>query len=38
VGLGLLVWFAHPTHLPVAPAPADELREMRAEEMVEEVP
>jgi DHA2 family multidrug resistance protein len=38
VGLGILVWFAHPTHLPVAPAPADELREMRAEEMMEEVP
>lgn len=38
VGLGLLVWFAHPTHLPLSPTPAEELREMRAEELMEEVP
>lgn len=38
VAIGLLVWFAHPTHLPMSPTPADELRELRAEEMMEEVP
>ncbi|GMV51864.1 DHA2 family efflux MFS transporter permease subunit [Nitrospirales bacterium NOB] len=38
IGLGLLVWFAHPTHLPLSPTSADELREMRAEELIEEVP
>ncbi len=38
VALGVLVWFAHPTHLPLSPTPAEELREMRAEELIEEVP
>jgi DHA2 family multidrug resistance protein len=38
VGLALFVWFAHPTHLPLAPTPAEELREMRAEELIAEVP
>ncbi|HAP39136.1 MAG TPA: MFS transporter [Nitrospira sp.] len=38
VGLGVLVWFAHPTHLPVPMSPAEELRRMRAEELLEEVP
>jgi DHA2 family multidrug resistance protein len=38
IGLGLLVWFAHPTHLPLSPSPAEELREMRAEELIEEIP
>mgnify|MGYP000844864276 FL=1 len=36
--IGALVWFAHPTHVPVAQTPADELRELRAEELIEEVP
>jgi DHA2 family multidrug resistance protein len=38
VGLGLLVWFASPTHLPVAATPTDERREMGAGELIEEVP
>ena len=38
VGLGILVWFAHPTHLPVTPTPAEDLRQRRAEELIEEVP
>jgi DHA2 family multidrug resistance protein len=38
IGLGIFVWFAHPTHLPLSPDPAEELREMRAEELIEEVP
>ncbi|MCS6325537.1 MAG: hypothetical protein H8K06_00330 [Nitrospira sp.] len=38
IGLGVLVWFAHPTHLPVPMSPAEELRRMRAEELLEEVP
>jgi DHA2 family multidrug resistance protein len=38
IGLGILVWFAHPTHLPLAPTRAEELRERRAEELIEEMP
>jgi DHA2 family multidrug resistance protein len=38
IGLGILVWFAHPTHLPLSQTLAEELREMRAEELIEEVP
>jgi len=38
IAIGVLVWFAHPTHLPLSPTPTDELRQMRAEELVEEVP
>lgn len=38
IALGILVWFAHPTHLPLAPSPAEDLRERRAEELIEEVP
>ncbi len=38
LGLGAWVWLAHPTHLPAAPSAADELRELRAEELIEEVP
>jgi len=38
IGLGILVWFAHPTHLPLAPDPGEELRERRAEALIEEVP
>ena len=38
IGLGLLVWFAHPTHLPLAPSPEEDLRRRRAEELIEELP
>ncbi|MGD9727649.1 MAG: MFS transporter, partial [Nitrospiraceae bacterium] len=38
IGLSILVWFAHPTHLPLSQTLAEELREMRAEELIEEVP
>ena len=38
VGLGGLVWFAHPTHVPIASSPEDDLRVRRAEELIEEVP
>lgn len=38
IAIGLLVWLAHPTHLPVGPTPTEELREMRAEALMEEVP
>jgi DHA2 family multidrug resistance protein len=38
IGLGILVWFAYPTHLSWSPTPSEELREMRAEELIEEVP
>jgi MFS transporter, DHA2 family, multidrug resistance protein len=38
IGLGILVWFAHPTLLPLSLTAAEELREMRAEKLIEEVP
>jgi DHA2 family multidrug resistance protein len=38
IGLSILVWFAHPTHIPLSQTPAEELRRMRAEELIEEVP
>jgi MFS transporter, DHA2 family, multidrug resistance protein len=38
IGLSILVWFAHPTHIPLSQMPAEELRRMRAEELIEEVP
>ena len=38
VGLGILVWFARPTHLPLAPTPAEDLRQRRAEALIEEIP
>jgi len=36
LGLAALVWLAHPTHRPLHPAPAEELREIRAEELMDE--
>ncbi len=36
LGLAALVWLAHPTHIPLRPKPAEELRELRAEELMEE--
>ena len=36
--IGTVVWFAHPTHLPLSQTSAEELRELRAEELIEEVP
>ncbi len=36
--VGLLVWFAHPTYVPMSSTPAEELRELRAEALMEEVP
>ncbi|MDD5035400.1 MAG: DHA2 family efflux MFS transporter permease subunit [Methylococcaceae bacterium] len=36
VGLAALVWLAHPTHRPLHPGPAEELREIRAEELMDE--
>jgi DHA2 family multidrug resistance protein len=38
IGLGVLVWFAHPTQVPIASSPEDDLRVRRAEELIEEVP
>jgi DHA2 family multidrug resistance protein len=38
IGLGVLVWFAHPTHVPIASSPPEDLRMKRAEELLEEVP
>ncbi len=38
VGLAVLVWMAHPTHLPLHPSREEEMAEMLAEEMAEEVP
>jgi DHA2 family multidrug resistance protein len=38
LGIGALVWLAHPTHVPLLPTPAEELRELRAEALIEEVP
>jgi len=38
IAIGFLVWFAHPTRVPLSPSPAEELRELRAEELIEEVP
>ncbi len=36
LGLAALVWLAHPTHLPLHPRRADELREIRAEELMDQ--
>ena len=36
--IGVLVWFAHPTQIPRSGSPAEALRELRAEELIEEVP
>jgi MFS transporter, DHA2 family, multidrug resistance protein len=36
IGLAALVWLAHPTHRPRHPQPAEELREVRAEELMDE--
>jgi DHA2 family multidrug resistance protein len=36
VALSLLVWLAHPTHLPARVTPKEELRETALEELVEE--
>jgi DHA2 family multidrug resistance protein len=36
--IGALVWFAHPTHAPLHPTPEEELRELRAEALMEEMP
>ena len=38
IAIGLLVWFADPTRVPLSSSPAEELRELRAEELMEEVP
>ena len=38
MGLAALVWLADPTHLPLHSTAQEELPEMLAEEMVEEVP
>jgi DHA2 family multidrug resistance protein len=38
IGLGVLVWFAYPTHVPITSSPEDDLRVRRAEELIEEVP
>ena len=38
IGLGILVWFAHPTHVPLMPAPDENLRQRRAEVLIEEMP
>lgn len=36
LGLAGLVWLAHPTHRPLHPSPAEDLRETRAEELMEQ--
>ncbi len=36
LGLAALVWLAHPTHRPLHPAPAEELQEIRVEELMDE--
>lgn len=36
LGLAGLVWLAHPTHRPLHPKPAADLRETRAEELMEQ--
>lgn len=38
LGLAALVWLAYPTHLPVHPTSAEEVSEMLAEELGEEMP
>jgi DHA2 family multidrug resistance protein len=38
VGLAALVWLARPTHLPAHPSPEEEVSEMLAEELGEEIP
>ena len=39
IGLGILVWFAHPTHLPLGADSRPRIcGERRAEELIEEVP
>jgi DHA2 family multidrug resistance protein len=38
LGLAALVWLAYPTHLPAHPTPEEEVSEMLAEELVEEMP
>jgi DHA2 family multidrug resistance protein len=38
MGLAALVWLADPTHLPLHSTAQEELPEMLAEEMAEEVP
>jgi DHA2 family multidrug resistance protein len=30
------VWLAHPTHRPLRPSPAEDLRETKAEELMEQ--
>lgn len=36
LGLAALVWLAHPTHRPLHPSRAEDLRETRAEELMEQ--
>jgi DHA2 family multidrug resistance protein len=36
LGLAGLVWLAHPTHRPLHPKPAADLRQTRAEELMEQ--
>jgi DHA2 family multidrug resistance protein len=38
LGLAALVWLAYPTHLPLHPTAEEELPEMLAEELAEELP